>query len=626
MGQFHIKQKGFSIVEALLAVAIFAIFTIGILYLALDTLKRDSGVELNNIALSYAQEGIEAVRSIRDQNFLLLENGDYGLEFNDEKWDFTNAPEEIEKFYLRTIKIEDVCRDEKGNISEFGIIDPDMKKIISEIVWNIGKVNPQKETLTTYFSNWPGSDWMITTCSEFTEGTFENTLAMPIPSPPEDNCILQLLTSEGDGSFRNYIRLDSHAADVAVKGDYAYVVKSNYNENFRVIDVTDKENIKEINIPNKNLLEDDGNTITIDGNYAYVGVKRDTSALTIIDIFNPLNPVKTGSVGLTQYGNTIDILGDYAYATVESLGNSFYIVDIKDKQNPIRIESSKIRFNNKAHAVAVSGNYAYIGLENDIIGFRVVDISNPNAPKQVAQLDVDEYGGNYRNNINSIILNGIFAYAGTEDEKNQLKVINISNPLNPTIINRLDVGGEINDLVISKNYMYAAVDETHAGLAVINISNPLAPKLAYTRDIYGKGNGIDADENNVYIAVETSNEGLVITNTGNANVVLNGDYTSIPFDSGSDNTRYNVIEWENIELSGSSVKFQIRTAAQLQDIETAVWAGPDGTNNSYYETSPTAIILNKESTGSRFIQFKVFLSSDGINSPVIENIKINYIP
>lgn len=76
------NKKGFSLVEIMLAICIFAIFAVGITYLSLDTLNRDSKVVLNSEAMHYAQEGLEVVRNIRDRNFLSLTNGDHGLVLN----------------------------------------------------------------------------------------------------------------------------------------------------------------------------------------------------------------------------------------------------------------------------------------------------------------------------------------------------------------------------------------------------------------------------------------------------------------------------------------------------------------------------------------------------------------
>jgi len=184
-------------IEVLLAITIFAMFSAGIFYLSLDTIQRDIKVNLNTEAILYAQEGLETVRNIRDKNYLLLTNGDKGLFFNAGNWEFVVAPEDIDGFYSRTITIEDVYRDENGDIDEEGLfLDADTKKITSEVSWLQKGVIPKSISLTSYLSNWTGNDWVETTCTDFDAGTYEGTETEITESPPEDNCDIVLEAAE----------------------------------------------------------------------------------------------------------------------------------------------------------------------------------------------------------------------------------------------------------------------------------------------------------------------------------------------------------------------------------------------------------------------------------------------
>lgn len=622
MEQSVIKKKGFSIIEALIAVTIFAIFSIGILYLSLDTIQRDSKIELKNEAVFYVQEGIEVIRNIRDRDFLSLTAGTYGLDFDGTSWNLTENPEIIDDFYTRTITIGDVYRDENGNITEVGVLDPETKKVISEVSWELIGHIPKSEVITTYLSNWPGDDWLTTTCTEYSRGIIEETLVVPMASPPVDNCALQLTSDEGSGDFMTHADFNKHANDVAVKGDYVFVAKNHesWRKSLLVLDFSDGENLVQVA---ELQLADNGDTIMLDGDYAYMGIEH-REALTIVDITNPGNPQKKGVV-TGEYGEAIDYSQGYAYLPSGYSRNTFRIVNVSNKNNPIVTANMNIE-SKKGNVAKVDGEYVYLGLDNDDEGLRIINVENPYNPVIVASIDVDEYGGNNTNAVNALEQNGIFLYVGTEDEHDQLKVLNIADPENPVMVNRLDVGGEIEDFVILENYLYAAVSRTDNGLAVMNISNPMAPTLAYTRDIYGKGRGITADENHVYIATESSNEGLVITETAEAAVTLAGTYTSEVFDTGVIDPRYNFIEWDGMVSAGGIIKAQVKTAAQAAELAGAMWVGPDGTNGTYYEISRTPIILDPERTGLRYFQYKLFLNSDGVTSPVIENIRINYTP
>ena len=109
-------------------------------------------------------------------------------------------------------------------------------------------------------------------------------------------------------------------------------------------------------------------------------------------------------------------------------------------------------------------------------------------------------------------------------------------------------------------------------------------------------------------------------------VTTSGTYISNYLDTGSADPLYNFIEWEHTEVPGGSVKLQIRTADSVENLETAAWVGSDGTNATYYENSRTAITLDPGRSGSRYCQFLIFIESDGVSTPIVESIRINYTP
>ena len=73
-------------------------------------------------------------------------------------------------------------------------------------------------------------------------------------------------------------------------------------------------------------------------------------------------------------------------------------------------------------------------------------------------------------------------------------------------------------------------------------------------------------------------------------------------------------------LSGVGIKFQIATN---DDPSTWNFVGPDGTAGSYYN-SAGAIPLN--SVSARYFRFKAILTGDGNETPILENITVNYSP
>ena len=70
-------------------------------------------------------------------------------------------------------------------------------------------------------------------------------------------------------------------------------------------------------------------------------------------------------------------------------------------------------------------------------------------------------------------VSGNYAYVGQGQD---LVVLDISNPLQPSELGRIHTGDIAQDINISGSYAYVA--NRYNGLAIIDISNPAAPALA----------------------------------------------------------------------------------------------------------------------------------------------------
>lgn len=81
--------------------------------------------------------------------------------------------------------------------------------------------------------------------------------------------------------------------------------------------------------------------------------------------------------------------------------------------------------------------------------------------------------------------------------------------------------------------------------------------------------------------------------------------------------------WQGDTLAGvTSIRFQLRAANSLSDLDVAKWVGPDGEGN-YYETPGDTI--NSIHDGKRFFQFKAFLSTnDPLFTPSLSSIQLTY--
>lgn len=110
-------------------------------------------------ATFYATEGLEAVKSIRNQGwttpFLASScSAGCGISASGGLWAW-NGTNNIKTPYTRTITVSAVGRDGSGNIvSSGGTDDPNTKKVTSTVTWNFTTARPETVSLVAYVTNW----------------------------------------------------------------------------------------------------------------------------------------------------------------------------------------------------------------------------------------------------------------------------------------------------------------------------------------------------------------------------------------------------------------------------------------------------------------------------------------
>lgn len=141
----HVASRtGFSVLEIILAVALFLIFSTGIVSLVLQSLavERESAEYL--VATSYAHEGMESVHFIRQAGYSsmgALSEG--GIESNDEVGLRFLYGTNTYGMYERKISVTDM--------------DPMSKRVDVTVTWPIGSPDQHTLTLTGYLFNWQQS-------------------------------------------------------------------------------------------------------------------------------------------------------------------------------------------------------------------------------------------------------------------------------------------------------------------------------------------------------------------------------------------------------------------------------------------------------------------------------------
>lgn len=473
-----IKKSGFALLEVMLSAALFLIITVFAVqaYLYGEEAVALSG-ERQRAAL-YAEEGLEALRNIRDANFASLANGTYGLATSSGAWALSGTSNTDGEF-TRQITI--------NNISTDRVV------ATSTVTWNQNAQRSGSLSFVTYLHNWAKAglgNWSLPAIEA-------GYAAVPTTA----------------------------AADVVVLGDYAYVILVSGTPNFLVINISSLGS--PVLVGSANLTSNLSNIIVV-GNYAYVSGTNNSSELQIVDVSNKNAPVKVGTFNAAGNGNGFGLnkSGNFIYF-VRSLSttagqNEFEVVDVTNPAAPI--SAGVLNLEATAQDIHILDNYAYVASQDNIREFQIINISNPALPVRTAVINV--IGAATASNGRAIKTNtsGTIAFLSRVDGK--VYPINITSKTSPALLlaNGWSSGGTAQDMVLFNNDKYLAVSTTliSGEQRIYDVTNPAAPVLISNLDISGttanfSPTGIDYSQtyDRLYLAgkrlVGSANRQLIIT-------------------------------------------------------------------------------------------------------------------
>lgn len=430
---FSIKNKtGVTVVEAVIAIAIFSILaTVAYeIYIGADKLVKRTDQKAT--ALWLAEEGLEAVRSIRDESFANLTTGQNGLAVSSNQWTFAGT-EDTSGIYWRAVTLAS--------------IDADNVLATSTVSWSYnGATNTV--SLGTIFTNWHKivsavGDWSTTT----------------LPFSLD-------LSGTHDGR------------KIQVVGDYAYIVRADGTPDFSIFDVSMPDSPSLLG----SLSLTGGQTnIFVSGNYAYVSSDDDNGELKIINISNPNSPVLTGTYNGAGAGNGngVYVTGTRAYLVRTNSGSNpdFLIINVSNPATPTLIGS--LNLGQIGYEVAISGNYAYCVTGDNSQELKIISITNPASPSLVGSLNLPG-----TTDAITVSFSGSTLFIG---QGSNLYSVNITIPTSPTLLNSLSVVGTLNDIALNLGnagtYLFIGTSDANNEFKVINVSNSSAMSILGQRNL-----------------------------------------------------------------------------------------------------------------------------------------------
>jgi Tfp pilus assembly protein PilV len=431
--QLITKQFGFSVIEVVLTGSIFALLVTALVGAFLYGEESTALAGNRARAAILAEEGLEAIKNIRDDSWANLVDGTYGLVISGNEWNLSGSSDTTDIF-TREVTISTV--------------DDRRKNVTSQITWQQNLQRTGVISIVSELTNWAAlgiGNW-----------------AVPVQESNVD------ISGDQDG------------IKIQVLGNYAYIVRSGGAPDFAVIDVSNPTSpslVGSLSLPGT------PQNIYVLGNYAYIANDSNGQELQIIDISLPSSPNVVGRYNDAggEDARGVFVSGSFAYLALDG-GNDFVIVDVSIPAAPTFVGG--LALSDSGYEVVVQGNYAYLSSGSDTEELQIIDITVPTLPTLVGSLNLSG-----ASDATTIALVGTTAFIG---QGSLLYTVNVFDPLLPIQLGSLNAVGVVNDIALDlgngDTYVFIATSDDSLEFQVIDVTVLAAPALLGSLDTAGTDN------------------------------------------------------------------------------------------------------------------------------------------
>jgi Tfp pilus assembly protein PilV len=153
MKNLQSKQKiqGFGLTEVIIGAAILILVFLGLITTYNRYVKAGSKIIPEITATYLLEEGLEAVRFMRDYSWdnkiaTLAAGTTYYLAWDGSLWNATTTATSTSGMYYRTFTIASVSRDSNQDIASVGgTDDPQTKKVTMQVAWKVSSATSTKQ-------------------------------------------------------------------------------------------------------------------------------------------------------------------------------------------------------------------------------------------------------------------------------------------------------------------------------------------------------------------------------------------------------------------------------------------------------------------------------------------------
>jgi len=220
-------------------------------------------------------------------------------------------------------------------------------------------------------------------------------------------------------------------------------------------------------------------SVAVSGKYAYVA-QYSSNTIAVVDISNPTNPVRISTTSIENTPMAITVSGRYAYVANYMGNNITSSISVLDISNPYSLKEVAIVTTSRALSLFVSGHYLYVaGYHSSNLD--VVDISNPLNPVHISKVNMDEPLNSL---LGGVFVSGRYAYVAGGHSislKGKFLIFDVSDPFLPLLVTT-SLFGDFFNVHVSGRYAYLSNYASNT-MAVIDVSNPLVPVQVATTSV-----------------------------------------------------------------------------------------------------------------------------------------------
>lgn len=487
------------------------------------------------------------------------------------------------------------------------------------------------------------------------------------------------ISNPSQPKFAGTANLDGEARAITALGPFVYITTDGNAQEFAVVG---NDPSSPVALSQKAVLDlpgsADARALVVQGTVALLGTEENPAGpeFVALDIRNPVAPRQIGSAEIGGSVLGISVGGSYALLVTSVDGAELQTFDVSDPANPRFIRSADLQgtgdgrgsavygvsgilardavlgdpwlafvrawstgvvtgalTNTDPHflggrGVSVSGSSAYlpIGTDDGSGELYRVAVGDENAPQVTGTYDAPGSGEGLAafsaaQKITLLVSNR----AGSAPEFFMVQAPSLTAPLaleSPT--SALDLGGNGNALQVFGPVAYVATDAPTRQFQVIDLQTRTSPARRIGRDLGAPAYGVAVADDSIYLATGKDDAEFIILEGKDTGFGTNGTAESVQFDSGSDATVFVRLAWKAL-TSGGVVQFQVRTSMTQSSLLAAPFAGPDGTANTFFTSSPSLLLdPSGQPLAARWLQWKVFLSGDGVTSPELQEVLVSF--